>query len=195
VAKFASILEEVHGYKPVSSCLKTYAGTLKAGGLTALFDAAHNAVGSMASQAQALADQDFQANGIIFVITDGEDNASKGTTGDVAQAIEATRKAEALESLLPILIGVNVEDVNVGGAVDQALAQFARTSGFMPIPQKDPAGKPLLDAKGQPVTRPYLALADAQPGTIARLADFVSKSISSQADAQGTGGPSQAIHI
>ena len=39
----------------------------------------------------------------------------------------------------------------------------------------------------------YVAIADANATTIAKLGDFVSRSISSQSQALGTGGPSQSL--
>src|SRR4029078_7096753 len=75
---FDDSLSELHGFKLLENChLADYGGLLQPGGSTALYDATENAVASTTNYAQKLASGDFSANAILFVITDGMDNASR----------------------------------------------------------------------------------------------------------------------
>jgi hypothetical protein len=74
---------------------------------------------------------------------------------------------ETLESLVSILIGVNVTDQGVSAKLNDLHTQ----GGFSQ----------------------YVELKDATAKTLAKLAKFVSKSISSQSTALGTGGPSKSL--
>lgn len=155
-------LTEIHGFKPLMGCHPNdYDGCLKIGGTTALFDAAHNAVAAVAHYGKDLADNDFDANGIIFVMTDGYDNASSADATAVKKALKKAIVSESLESLVSILVGVNVSAANVS----QALMQVKNDAGF----------------------DKYIEIAKANASTLAKLADFVSRSISAQSTALGTG--------
>ena len=110
-------------------------------------------------------DGDFDTNGILIVITDGDDNNSTNTAKQASKAIQAINQAESLESLVTILVAVNINDSHMS----QCLKKFEKAVGFMQ----------------------YVELNNASSGTLAKLAKFVSKSISSQSHALGTGGPSQ----
>ena len=165
---FDDTLSEVHGFKLLENCnLADYGGVLRPGGSTALYDAAENAVSSVINYGQKLSAGDFSANAILFVITDGMDNASKLPAKKVKEALGKAVTGEALESVISILIGVNVRDREVG----RHLRQFHNEAGFTQ----------------------YVELDQADARTLARLAEFVSQSISAQSQALGTGGPSQSL--
>lgn len=168
VMTFESNLVEVHGFRPFSECNPdSYTGSVRPGGMTALYDAAVNSVDSVTEYGRALTKSDFDVNAIIFVITDGADNASANTIPMLKQALERAVKSEALESIVSVLIGVNVQDPTV--------ARY------------------LSDLKDQAGFTQYVELKDASSKTLAKLADFVSRSISAQSQALGTGGPSQSL--
>jgi uncharacterized protein YegL len=165
---FDDRLDELHGFKLLENChLADYGGVLRAGGSTALFDATENAVSSVISYGQQLAAGDFSANAILFVITDGADNASKLSAKSVKEALRRAVTSEALESVVSILIGVNVQDREVS----RCLREFHTNAGFTQ----------------------YVELDKADAVTLARLAEFVSQSISAQSQALGTGGPSRPL--
>jgi uncharacterized protein YegL len=167
---FDDRLKETHGFKLLSQCnLSDYQKVLKIGGNTALYDAAENAVSATAAYGKQLSDADFAVNAIVFVITDGMDNASKLGVRQVREALARAVQSESLESLVSILIGVNVQDSNVG-------------------PQ-------LQDLKTDAGFTQYVEIGKANAKTLAKLADFVSRSISAQSQALGTGGPSQSLHF
>ena len=165
---FDDTLSEIHGFKLLENCnLADYGGALRSGGTTALYDAAENAVSSTVNYGQKLLAADFSANAILFVITDGMDNASKLPAKKVKEALTRAVTGEALESVVSVLIGVNVQDQ----AACRYLRQFHVEAGFTQYVELDKA-----DAK-----------------TLARLAQFVSQSISAQSQALGTGGASQSL--
>jgi len=172
IVTFDDNMEELHGFKLLADCDKNdYINCLRIGGLTALFDAANNAIGATNDYAKKLSDNEFDANAIVVILTDGCDNASnEATTKDVKATLQASVREESLESMLSILVGVGV-----GGyaGVQDALNKFKNEAG---------------------ITQ-YVEIADANSSTLAKLAKFVSQSISAQSQALGTGGPSQALQF
>jgi uncharacterized protein YegL len=168
LVEFDDGLNELHGFKLLDSVNESdYDDILSLGGTTALYDAAENAISATAHYGEKLAQNDFSANAIVFVITDGCDNASAQSKKGVASALAKAVTSESLESLVSILIGVNVADAGVS----QELMQFFKDAGFTQ----------------------YVELEDANAKTLARLADFVSRSISAQSRALGSGGSSHAL--
>ncbi len=155
-------VREVHGYRPLVACSpKDYKGSIRAQGSTALCDAAYTAVASLCTYGAQLEGHDFDVNGIIFVVTDGCENASRSTPKEVRKAIEGARKLAHLSSLTTVLVGVGVKDHGLG----QMLDDFRKQAGF----------------------DRYVELEKADAATLASLADFVSKSIAVQSQALATG--------
>lgn len=168
--KFNDEIEEVHGYRLLTDChLAKYTGFIQPSGYTSLYDASINMVDSMATYGKQLRDNHYKANGIIAIITDGIDEGSTLKPHNVKEAIERARMAESLESVLIILIGINVKN----SAVSQYLHNF-----------KDEVG---IDQ--------YIEVQDASPSTFAKVAGFISKSVSSQSQALGSGSASQPINF
>lgn len=167
--RFDTRVVEVHGFKPLTSCNENdYTGSIVIGGATALFDAAVNGIKSVTRYGKDLVDQDFSANGIVVVITDGDNNAGKATVGTLKAALDGAVQSESLESLVSILVGVNVDATS---GLNAYLDDIAKKAGFTQ----------------------YIALDKANASTLAKLASFISRSISSQSQALGTGGPSQSL--
>lgn len=163
---FDDELHEVHGFRPLTACpVDSYDGTVRCRGTTALYDAATTLVESVAAYGQTLNDADFDVNAIVFVITDGADNASSYDVKALARALAEARKAEHVESLVSVLVGVNVADPQLDGY----LKNLGRDAGFTQ----------------------YLPIANAKASSLARLARFVTGSIVAQSMALGSGvGPS-----
>lgn len=155
-------VREVHGYRPLVTCAPgDYKGSIRASGSTALCDAAYTAVQSLCSYGAQLEGHDFDVNGIVFVITDGAENASSTKPAEVKKAIAAARKQAHLSSLITVLVGVGVADQGLS----QMLEGFRKQAGF----------------------DRYVELDKADATTLAALADFVSKSIAVQSTALATG--------
>jgi hypothetical protein len=169
LTQFTSNLSELHGFKLLGSIVeKDYDNILQIGGTTALFDAVDESIQATATYGKQLTSQDFLCNGIIVVITDGENNS--GSIMDAAQikkSLLAARRSENLESILLILVGVTGDDVN--------LNMYLQTV-------KDDGG---FDQ--------YVSIGQASPGRIAKLADFISQSISSTSTALSNGQASNPL--
>lgn len=167
---FSDDIEEVHGFKMLEQInAGDYDDCLNIKHMTALYDAAENAIASTGAYGAQLVDGDFAANAIVFVITDGDENVSKLQLPAVKKALAKVVKDERLESLVSILIGVNIQDPYIA----QRLDEFNKEVGFTQ----------------------FVKTEDASAKTLAKLAEFVSKSISSQSKALGTGGASQPLQF
>jgi hypothetical protein len=168
LSQFSSDLEEIHGFKMLSSChLSDYGDVLKVGGATALNDAVVDMCSAVSKQGDNLTSNDYEVNGILFVVTDGMEYRSTMGIESAIKAMKDVMRSESLESFLTVLIGVNIEE----DYVRQQLDEYQSKLGF----------------------DKFIPVKDASPKTLAKLAEFVSKSISSQSQALGSGGPSQAI--
>ncbi len=158
-------IEELHGFKPLSEIASGDYPHFQCGGMTNLYDAAYAAVKSSHSYAEQLTSDDYPNNIINIIITDGEDNQSTMSAGDVKREVDAMIHSEQTESCINILVGINDTDCR------SALEDFQKNAGF----------------------DKYIPAGDVTPAKIAKLADFISQSISSQSQSLGTGGPSQNI--
>ena len=166
---FHNDLTEEHGFKLLSDCdPSNYDDCLMVGGSTALFDASQNSIEATRDYGKKLVDNDFDVNGIIFIITDGDDNSSVMTADGVKKSLAEALRSESLESLMTILIGVGV-----GGYpnIQKYLNDFQKDAGLTQ----------------------YVNIKDADEKSLAKLAQFISKSISSQSNALNTGGASQPL--
>jgi len=169
VVAFSSKEEEIHGFKQLENInTDDYDGSVVIGGCTTLYDSTYNAIVSTKDYGKMLVDQDFMANAIIFVITDGCDYGSSLTANEVKKAIAETRKAESLDSIAVVLVGMTGES----GTKDKLLAF------------KDEAN---LDE--------YIDMGEVSSAKLAKLAGYVSKSISSTSQALGSGGPSKSLNF
>jgi len=161
---FNDTLNETHGFKLLNAIDENDYQEPNTVGMTSLFDATYSAVGATLTFAQKLLEQNYNANGICFVITDGMDNRSTTTPSMIAQIVNKAKLGEEIESLVTVLIGINTKE----GDVSDALSRFASEAGLTQ----------------------YIDAGDATAGKLAKLAEFVSKSISSQSQSLGTGGAS-----
>jgi len=169
VTFFDDNVQEFHGFKPLADCNEAdYDNCLPEGGMTALHDATYQAVHSAMQYGQQLVANDFDVNACVFVITDGQHNSGKVSRKMVKDALAEVRRQEALESIMPVLIGVNT-DATTG--LSSYLEDFKNEAGF----------------------QQYVAIASATEKELAKLGGFISKSFSSQSQALGTGGPSQSL--
>lgn len=165
VLEFNSHIDEIHGFMPLPQVdASTYTVPVCCGS-TALRDATVAAVSATKAYAKTLHSQDYLVNALVVIITDGDDNQSSLKITDVQREIEEAVTGEHLESLKTILVAVNAN------VYEPKLRAFAKEAGI----------------------NEYIDIGDASMGKIARLADFVTHSISSTSQSLGTGGPSAAI--
>jgi hypothetical protein len=169
VVLFDTTVRELHGFKLLSDIKEEdYTNSIQIGGMTSLFEAMDNSVQALSSYGKNLTAQDFLANGIVVVITDGQNNmGSISNPSIVAKSIENAKRSECLESLQVILVGITNDDVNLDAY--------------------------LKDVKENAGVDSYISIGNATPGKIAKLAEFISQSVSSTSQALGTGGQSSPI--
>ena len=159
VITFSNGLNELHGFKPLQEIDDADYDKITVGGMTALYDACATSIGAMTQYGRTLSAQDYGVNGILFVITDGSDNISQFTADTVRSKSDEAVSGEVLESFLSVLVGVNAASYAVQHADFQARAGITQ----------------------------YVDAGAATPGNLAKLAAFVSRSVSSQASNLGAG--------
>jgi uncharacterized protein YegL len=171
---------EIHGFVELRNInLNDYDNKFSADGGTALLDAFLNGIESTGDYAQELAAKRMICNAILFAITDGDENSSTIATINcrnasdaqkkIAKAIAKIRGQEVLESIKTILIGVaDPSDTHLSSLLSEI-----KTNGN-------------IDE--------FVMIGNMSKGTLAKLAGFVSKSVSSSSQALNTGGPSQPIN-
>jgi hypothetical protein len=167
-ATFSDDVAEMHGFVALSQ-LDEDKVAIDPDGYTALYDATLDGIESIEGYADTLVKNDFFVNGILVIVTDGGENHSrKATLAKIRAALTRVGKAEKLESLKTILIGVGDQ-----ASVKAELENFQKDAG--------------LDQ--------FIWVGDATPQRLAKMAEFVSKSISSASLSLGTGGPSQNLSL
>ena len=168
VTYFNSSVNEFHGFKTLYSLSKDdYKQMPNPAGMTALYDGTIDAIESVEQYGKTLTEQEFEANGILFVVTDGVENNSNANVQKVIDRFKQLKYNESLESLQSFLIGVNTNDNYVKDFLDD----FNKDVGF----------------------DEFIEVENATTESLSKLAKFVSKSISLQSQAVGTGGPSKII--
>jgi uncharacterized protein YegL len=153
VIRFSNNVVEIHGFKKLTDCnLADYDNILEGRGLTALYDAVINSGEAMNLLGTDMSKKDYTVNGINFIITDGCENQSKLSLNLVKKALSESQKNESLESAVTIVVGVDTGEAGV----QQVLTQFSGEIGAQ-----------------------FEWLKDATKSSLAKLAKFVSRSISS----------------
>lgn len=168
---FNSILnvKEMHGFMPVSIIDPTIYDTFPSpDGCTPLMDALLEACESLLQYAQDLASNQFTVNAVLFLITDGGENSSiNRDMNKIKKTMASLRNGDPLESFTSILIGVD------DASSMQTLKQF----------QVDTT----MDE--------YKSIGDATPANLAKVAQFISRSISTASVACGSGSANVASSI
>lgn len=170
---FNTTLHEIHGFKPLSAIDPNDYKPFKPQGMTALYDASYSGVSATLEMANRLINQDFDVNGCVYIITDGMDNASTMTPKTIADKISAALMQEEIESLVTVLIGLIDPKASWANDVRRSLTTFEVEAGLSQF----------VDAGNATAQR------------LAKLAQFVSKSISTQSQSLGSGAPSQPLQF
>ncbi len=168
---FNENVEEIHGFKPLIDIKPNDYNPLNPFGMTALYDASFSGITATLMYAKNLIDQDFDVNGCVYIITDGIDNKSKITPKHILEKINDAERNEEIESLTTILIGLNDPNSRWSGVVTSSLEYFKNEAGLSQ----------------------FVDIGDATSEKLAKLANFVSQSISSQSQSLGTGSASQSL--
>ena len=166
--QFNTHVSELHGFQILSSIDPSdYDGILKVGGATALFDATHDSIDATLDYCKSLDDVGIIANAIIFVVTDGDDNSSSRPADHVKDIIDKAMRDEVLESIKIVLIGVT----NGDAYIQKFLDNFQKGAGISQ----------------------YIDIGNADDKSLAKVAEFVSQSISSTSQSLGTGAASASL--
>lgn len=156
-------ISELHGFKLIDDIQPSYYRGLVAQGMTPLYNAIFSSVGATMEMARKLDAEDYMCNGIIFIITDGDDNDSSVTPKMIKDEVGKMVTGEEIESITTILIGINT------GQYSSTLKSLVSNAGLSE----------------------YLDAGDVTPKKLARLANLISQSVSSTSAAIITGTPSQ----
>lgn len=162
VVLFDRFVYEVHQAKYLKDInLDEYTGILQPRGKTALRDGFVDCLKVKQNLARDLdLNHDKDVNGALYVITDGWDNCSKVSLAETVQAYKETFMSESLETLTTVLIQVNDQNP----IIRKRLEEFRTALGIK-----------------------YKRLEDTDPDSLAKLANFISQSLSSVAQSVGTG--------
>ena len=145
-------VNELHGFLPVSNIDESiYDGLATPCGGTPLMDATLDACEALIQFGNQLAANQYIANAVLFVITDGGENSSMyANIEKIKRAMGILKSGDPLESFTAILIGVNDMYCKT------TLIQFQKDADF----------------------DDYKSIEDADPNSIAKIAKFISKSMS-----------------
>ncbi len=165
---FNSNIYEEHGFKTLALINDNDYQQIKSPtGMTCLYDACINSIEALETYGRTLTEQEFLVNGVLYIITDGENTSGKHNMSEVAKRFKEYKLTESLESLQTFLIGININNSDMKRYLDN----LNTTVGF----------------------DQFIDVDNASVDTLAKLANFVSKSISLQSQALGTGAASQAL--
>jgi len=165
---------EVHGFKLLDEIdPENDYEELKPDGMTALFDATYDAVSATIEFGRRLTKQDFDVNGIVCIITDGMNNRGSMTPNEIKKKITVELAKEKIQSLITILVALHDPNLDWSDDVQVALSEF----------------------QVQAELTQFVDIGEATPAKLAKLANFVSESVSSQSTALSTGVPSQTLQF
>ena len=171
---FNQDVTEVHGFKNLTDIdVDNDYDPLEPDGMTALFDATYDGVGATVDFGKQLVAQDFDVNGIVCICTDGMNNRGSMTPTEIKKKIEASLAKEEIESIMTILVALHDPQLDWQAEVKDSLDTFFKDANLSQ----------------------FVDIGDATPENLAKLANFVSESVSSQSNALGSGAPSQTLNF
>jgi len=176
VITFATQIEEVHGFRELVDIDTDQYPEFNPSGFTCLFDAAYDAIGSTIEYARRMVDLGYDVNGAVYIITDGGENPGGGhrtiaSPKMIKDKIDTALGEEQIESLITTVIALN----------DPASQWFSRTQRDLSYFQKEAN-----------LTK-FIEVGAATAENLAKLADWISASVSSQSDQVGSNAPSQVL--
>ena len=176
VITFASEIEEVHGFRELSDIDSDQYPDFSPSGFTCLFDAGYDAIGSTIEYSRQMVEQGYDVNGAVYIITDGGENPGGGhrtiaSPRMIKEKIENALKEEQLESIITTIIALYDPNSVWASDTQRDLTYFQVESNMTK----------------------YIEVGEATPENLAKLADWVSASVSSQSDQVGSNAPSQVL--
>jgi len=169
---FNHIVTEIHGFRLLKDIDTNEYGELNPDGYTALFDASYDAIGATIDYSTRLVDDyEFDVNGAVYIVTDGMNNRGSMTPKSIKDKASTAISKEKIESLITILVGLHAPQTAWSAEVKAHLESFKEEADLSQ----------------------FVDVGDATPGKLAKLANFVSQSVSSQSQSLGTGAASQNL--
>ena len=167
---FSTDFREFHGFKPLGECHEDdYDGCWAGGGQTNLYGSESQILKATLDYAEQQAAKRYLVNAFAYVLTDGQHyllGGQRHTQDEPRDDLAKLVSNESLESMMTILIGVNDDP-----GVRRDLEEHATYVGFTQ----------------------FVPIEEANEKSLAKIANFISKSIQSQSQALGSGGPSQSL--
>ena len=165
-------ITEMHGFRLLKDINPDEYESLNPDGYTALYDASYDAIGATIDYSTRLVDDyEFDVNGAVYIVTDGMNNRGSMTPKSILDKASTAVSKEKIESLITILVGLHDPAESWAAEVKLHLESFAADAGLSQ----------------------FVDIGDATAGKLAKLANFVSQSVSSQSQSLGTGAPSQNL--
>jgi len=165
---------EIHGFRLHSDIDPDEYDELQPDGFTALYDASYDAIGATIDySARLVEDYEFDVNGAVYIVTDGMNNRGTMTPSSIKDKVASALKHEKIESLITILVGLQDPKSHWSAEVKIHLEEF------------------VTDAE---LTK-FIDAGDATPSKLAKLANWVSQSVSSQSQALTSGSASQTLNF
>ena len=168
---FADNIEELIPFKEITEIDidKEIKGKLVIRGCTCLYDVALAGAESLEAYSEDLFENGIMSNATLVIITDGDNTVgTKNTPAMVADTVKRIRFSEKVESIKTIVVAVN-EDKYYADIIENFADEMDKDQFIW---MKD------LTSKG-----------------FARLGGFLSSSVSSSAQALGTGSPSKSLNF
>jgi len=193
VQTFDGDLHEVHGFVNLKDIDPSSYSLQCVGGSTALFDASLNGVEALESEGARLDGLDYGVNAVSVIITDGENNYSRvcRNPAKIGEAALRARRAEKLESLKVIVIGVGNTDASNPDQPDSATKAYLE--GFVTEAGLDVDLNPDESKRDPNKQDQFVWIGAATASKIAKMAKFISNSVSSSSQSLGTGGASKNL--
>jgi len=171
---FNTGVTEIHGFRLLSDIdPDEYLNSIKSYGGTALFDASYTAIEASLIYGEGLFDKGIDVNGVIFIISDGDDNASRLRPQDVKQLNKNATLSEKIFGLVTVLVGVVDDKYDNAERIREYLKKYREEAD--------------IDK--------YVEINDSSAKGFAKLAEFVSQSISSVSEALPEGEDAKSVSL
>jgi uncharacterized protein YegL len=174
VITFGTEIEEIHGFREFTDIEVDDYPALNPNGMTCLYDAAYDGIGSTIEYSRRMVEQGYDVNGAVYIITDGGENPGGGhitiaSPKMIRDKIDDALRKEDIESIITTLVGLYDPNHNWASQTQNDLSTFQAEANLTK----------------------YIEVGEATPENLAKLADWVSGSVSSQSDQVGSNAPSQ----
>ena len=169
ILTFNREVKEMHGFKLLEDIdVDSYQGSLVPSGSTSCYDAIVQGIEAINEYARLLRDQEFLANGVFYVLTDGADNNSSYSRNEIKNRVGDCIRDEYLESLSVILIGVGYDNISsyLDELKDEAeLNQFVSLTDLFNESNPESALAKLAGYVSQSIVSSSQSLANGSTGT------------------------------